>query len=202
MFQQLGLGFLDSGVVTWLVVPLLIFAARVSDVTLMTVRIITLSRGKKLLAPLLGFFEVLIWLIAIRQIMQNLNNPASYIAYAAGFATGNIVGIYLEEKLAIGTLIIRIITVKEAQALVNALHVAGYGVTSLDAEGATGKVKLIYTVIRRRDLHTVMSTIRQFNPKSFVSVEEIESASAGIFPAKASHTRRYLEAFGIGPKRK
>ena len=171
------------------------------DVTLMTVRIITLSRGKKLLAPLLGFFEVLIWLVAIRQIMQNLDNPASYIAYATGFATGNLVGIYLEEKLAIGTLIVRIITTKDAHALVDHLHTTGYGVTSLDAEGVTGRVKLIYTIVKRKDLHDVMTIIRAFNPKAFVSVEEIQSASEGIFPSNRSRKHRYLKVLDFGSKR-
>ena len=191
----------DSQLFSWVVVPLLIFCARIMDVTLMTVRIITLSRGRKWLAPAFGFVEVLIWLIAIRQIMQNLDNPVSYLAYAAGFAVGNVVGIYLEDKLAIGTLIVRIITVKEAEALVDALRHGGYGVTSLDAEGATGRVKLIYTVVKRKDLHDVTATIRTFNPKAFVSVEEIQSASEGIFPSHRSRNHRYFGTLDFGSKR-
>ncbi|GAE87820.1 hypothetical protein JCM21531_1220 [Acetivibrio straminisolvens JCM 21531] len=82
---------------------MLIFFSRIIDVTIGTIRIIFVSRGKKYLAPVLGFFEVLVWIVAISQVMQNLNNFACYFAYAAGFATGTFVGIIIEEKLAIGT---------------------------------------------------------------------------------------------------
>jgi uncharacterized protein YebE (UPF0316 family) len=92
--------FVNSGVYTWIVLPVLIFVARITDVSLGTVRVIFVSRGLKYLAPLVGFFEVLIWLLAIGQIMKNLSNPVCYIAYAAGFGMGNYVGIRIAEKLA------------------------------------------------------------------------------------------------------
>jgi uncharacterized protein YebE (UPF0316 family) len=167
----------------------------------MTLRIIFVSRGKRLLAPTLGFFEVLIWLLAIRQIMQNLNNPATYLAYAAGFATGNFIGLYLEEKLALGTLVIRIITARDAAELIAHLRAAGYGVTSVEAEGATGRVKLIFTVIKRKDLDEVVGAINRLNPKAFLSVDEIRLASEGIFPPE-SHHRSYLSLFSLRHKRK
>src|SRR3989338_8300095 len=93
---------LDSPVFQYVVIPLLIFLARVCDVSVGTVRLILLYRGRRVLAPLLGFFEVLIWLLAVRQIMFNLTNPVVFISFAAGFAAGNYVGIILEEKLAVG----------------------------------------------------------------------------------------------------
>lgn len=199
---EMNLEFLNTPIFTWVVVPLLIFSARVVDVSLGTMRIIFLSRGQRLLAPLLGFFEVLIWLIAIQQVMQNLNNPISYIAYAAGFATGNLGGIYLESKLAIGKLMVRIVTIKDAAQLLAHLHDTGYGVTSLDAQGASGPAKLIFTVIRRKDLPSVMATINRFNPKAFISVEEIRSASEGVFPAESLAQQRSLGLFNIRQKRK
>jgi uncharacterized protein YebE (UPF0316 family) len=183
----LSLQFLDSALVTWVVVPLFIFGARVMDVSLGTMRIIFLSRGRRLVAPALGFFEVLIWLLAMRQIMQNLNNPVTYIAYAAGFATGNFVGIYLESRLAIGKLIIRMITPKDTGDLVAQLHAAGYGVTSVDGQGAIGRVKLVYIVIKRKDLADVAEIITHCHPKAFLSIEEIRSASEGVFPHEGTH---------------
>lgn len=185
----LNFNFFNLDIFTWLIIPLLIFVSRILDVTLGTLRIIFLGRGKKFLAPAFGFFEVLIWLIAIRQIMQNLNNPVTYLAYAAGFATGNFIGIYLESKLAIGSLSVRIITQRDATELVAQLRAAGYGVTSLDAEGMSGRVKLIYTVIRRKNLHDVLKTVKCFNPRAFISIQEIQSASAGIFPVKNAGSR-------------
>ena len=97
---------------TYLLLPLLIFCARIIDVSIGTLRIIFVSKGKRNIAPLLGFFEVLVWILAISEIMQNLNNWVCYVAYAAGFAAGNYVGMIIEEKLAIGILIIRIIIIK------------------------------------------------------------------------------------------
>jgi Uncharacterized protein conserved in bacteria len=113
--------FYHSEIFKLIVIPILIFLARICDVTLDTARIIYVSRGIKFLAPLIGFFEVLIWLLSITQIMNNLTNVVYYIAYAGGFAMGNYIGIYIEEKMAIGTVVIRIITQKNASELVEFL---------------------------------------------------------------------------------
>lgn len=179
-----GISFLDSDLFAWFILPLLIFIARVIDVTFGTMRIIFISKGKKFLAPLFGFFEIMIWLFAIGQVMQNLTNIAYYFAYAGGFATGNFVGIYIEEKMAIGTLVVRIITKKDASALIEALKSRNYGITIVDAQGATGSVKLIFTVIKRKDIDDVVGMINHFNPKAFYSIEEVRAASEGVFPSR------------------
>lgn len=176
--------FLNSEIFIWGILPLLIFCARIIDVSIGTVRIIFISRGMKFIAPLLGFFEVIIWLIAIGQIMKNMNNIICYIAYGSGFAMGTYVGMLIEEKLAMGMLAVRIITAKEADALIESLKQARYGITVVDAEGSTGKVKLIFTIIKRKDLNNVAGIINEFDPASFYSVEEIRSATEGIFPRK------------------
>ncbi len=117
-----------SSIFSWVVLPLLIFFARVLDCSIGTLRIIFIARSKKLLVPLLGFIEILIWLVAIRQIMENLTNVFYYIAYAGGFAMGNFVGICIEEKLAMGKLIFRIITQNNDNALVNLTKVSIFNV--------------------------------------------------------------------------
>lgn len=178
----------DPEVYAWVILPILIFFARVTDVTLGTLRIIFISRGKRHLAPVLGFFEVLIWIVAIGQIVQNLHSVTSYLAYAAGFATGNFVGMVVEDKLAIGTLIVRVILPTDAGQLCAQLSAAGYGVTSVDAEGATGQVALLYTVVKRKDYPAVLDIIHRIHPKAFVTVEEVRSSQEGIFPA---HVSRY-----------
>ena len=175
---------IDPDVYAWVVLPILIFCARVTDVTLGTLRIIFISRGRRILAPLLGFFEVLIWIVVVSQILQNLHSPLSFIAYAAGFATGNYVGMLIEDKLAIGTLIVRVIVPQEASLLMAQLATAGYGVTSIDAHGTMGAVTLIYTVVKRKDLYAVMTIIQTTYPKAFTSVEEVRSTHEGIFPAR------------------
>ena len=101
----------------YLAVPLLIFCLRICDMTLDTLRIIFMTKGLKRLAPIIGFFEILIWIVAITRIMQHLNNWTCYVAYAGGFATGNYVGMWLDEKLAIGHELIRVITRVDATML-------------------------------------------------------------------------------------
>lgn len=168
----------------WVLLPLLIFFARVIDVTLGTLRIIFVSRGMKVLAPFIGFFEALIWLLAIGQIMQSLTNPGLYIAYAAGFAVGNYVGIYLEEKIAIGLLCVRTITNEDATELIEYLKAQNFGVTSVSASGVSGQVRLILSIIKRKDLNRMISVIKDKMPRAFVSVEDVRSVAEGYFPRK------------------
>ena len=115
--------FVDSELFKWVILPLLIFVARICDQTLGTIRIVFLSRGDKWIDPLLGFFEVIIWVLAIRQIIHNLSNVVGYVAYAGGFATGNYIGILLEEKIAMGKRVVQIITQKDATKLVKGIVV-------------------------------------------------------------------------------
>ncbi len=191
-----GITFFDSDMFAWFILPLLIFIARVIDVTFGTMRIIFVSKGEKFLAPLFGFFEIMIWLFAIGQVMQNLTNIYYYIAYAGGFAMGNFVGIIIEDKLAIGKLVIRIITNKDAGDLIDALKSKNYGITIVDAHGATGIVKIILTVIKREDADDVVGIIKHFNPRAFVSMEEVRAASEGVFPSH-KHRFGFLSAFRL-----
>lgn len=174
----------DHEIFAWIILPLLIFLARVCDVSIGTIRIIFVSKGIKYLAPILGFFEILIWLLAISQIMQNLTNVYYYIFYAGGFATGNFVGIIIDEKLSIGTVMVRIITRKEAVDLTNALKKANYGVTVVEAEGSKGKVKIIFTVVNRQNIQDVIKIVKKYNPKSFYSIEDIRYVSE-VLPSHA-----------------
>jgi len=164
------------------VIPLLIFVARICDVTLGTMRIIFISRGMKYIAPILGFFEILIWLCAIGQVFQNLTSISHYLAYAGGFAAGNYVGIFIEEKIAIGLALVRIITQRDATNLIGYLKAEGYGVTIIDAQGKQGPGKVIFTVIKRRDLHQIIDAIHEYNPKAFYSVEDVRHAEEATFP--------------------
>jgi uncharacterized protein YebE (UPF0316 family) len=175
---------LNSEFFTWFLLPVLIFIARVADVSLGTVRVIFIARGLKYFAPLVGFFEIIIWLMAIGQIMQNLSSPLCYIAYAGGFATGNYVGMRIAEKLSLGVVLIRTITSKDASELLEYLKTAEYGVTSVDAQGSAGKVQVVFTIVRRREVAGVVNLIKQFNPKAFYTIEEVGFVEEGIFPAR------------------
>ncbi|KAA3620079.1 MAG: DUF2179 domain-containing protein [Calditrichaeota bacterium] len=170
----------NSALFNWVLLPLAIYFARVADVSLGTMRIITLSRGLKRIAPILGFVEMLIWLLAIRQIFNNLNNPACFFAYAAGFASGIYTGMWIEERVAIGLRVVRIITRFDAGNLIKALMESGFGVTTIDGQGSTGSVKIIYTVVQRKDVATVTAMSKKYNPKSFYSIEDVKQASEAI----------------------
>jgi len=162
---------------TWILLPLLIFFARVADVSFGTLRIIFVSKGIKYLAPMVGFFEILIWLMAIGQIMQNLNNVFYYLFYAGGFATGNFIGIMIEEKLSIGTVGIRVITRRDASLLIVALRKAKFSATVVDAEGPKGDVKIIYSVLKRQNAERFIKLVKKHNPQAFYSIEDIRHVS-------------------------
>ncbi len=174
--------FWDSNLFSYLILPLLIFLARVCDVSLGTVRIILVAKGRKYIAPVLGFFEVLIWIVAISRIMQNLDNYIYYIAYAGGFATGNYVGMLIEEKIALGVMVVRIITQKPADKLIGKLNAMGYGITSVDAKGSRGDVNIVYTIIHRKEMANVIEIIKQYNPMAFYSIEDIRYVNEVTFP--------------------
>lgn len=183
--------FLTSDFFGYAVLPFLIFVARICDVSLGTMRIIFVSKGKKNIAPIVGFFEVLIWIIAISRIMQNHNNFVNYFAYAAGFATGNYFGIIIEEKLAMGFQMIRVFTGDKGQELVKSLNCKGFGATSVEAHGAKEKVYLIYSIVHRNEMAAVMNIINDFNPKAFFTIEDIRAAREGIFNPK-KHTTAFM----------
>jgi len=174
----------DSALYVWFVLPLLIFIARVVDVSMGTIRVIFISRGMKYIAPIVGFFEILIWLLAIGQIMQNLSNPACYIAYAGGFAMGNFVGIHIVEKLSLGLVLVRVVTKLDATPLVECLKSADYGVTSVLGHGSSGQVRVVFTIVPRREVQKVVELVNKFNPNAFYSVEEVGLVEKGIFPAR------------------
>lgn len=187
----------DAGV---LAVAVPIFFAELCVVTLGTLRIIFVSKGQKILAPLLGFFEVSLWLFAIGKIMQNLGDPACYVAFAGGFATGNFIGILIEEKLALGTSVVRIITHRPAEPLIEGLKAAGFGVTSVGARGATGPVQIVFTVVRRKELDEVVGIVKQFDPKAFYSVDGLQAAAEGVFPVARARVGSGL-AWALWPLR-
>jgi uncharacterized protein YebE (UPF0316 family) len=160
-----------------LLIPVLIFLSRVLDVSMSTIRIMFVWAGNKYFATLLGFFEALIWIVAIGQIMKDISNITSYMAYAAGFAAGTFVGMFIEEKLAYGKSIIQVITKKPATELIDYLRFEQMGVTSIEADGHNGKVHIIYTVLNRKQVAKIVDKIRYFNPNAFYTVESVKFVS-------------------------
>ncbi len=165
-----------------ILLPVFVFTAESCVVTISTLRTIVVARGMKILAPVLGFFEVSIWLFAIGAVMQNLANWTCSAAFAGGFTLGNYLGILVEEKLAMGSVVVRIITQKDPAELVEELRMAGYGVTCVEGQGSRGPVQIVLSVIRRKEIERVLGLAREFDPQVFYSVDDLNRAAAGVSP--------------------
>jgi uncharacterized protein YebE (UPF0316 family) len=159
-------------------IPVLILFARVIDVSIGTMRIILLSKGYRGYAGMLGFVESLVWITATVQIMQNLDSIYNYIAYAGGFGLGTYVGVLLEQKISIGKVIVRIITYKDNSLLVEKLREENYSMTTIDAEGRFGYVKVLFLVTDRRQVNKLAKLINEYHPKAFYTIEDIRYVNA------------------------
>ena len=172
---------MDFDVFNWVILPILIFLSRLGDVTMATLRHIFISKGLKKIVPILGFFEVLIWLVAMRQVFSHLDNVACFIAWAAGFSAGTYLGMFIEERLAIGTQIIRIITNEPIDKLINEFKNNHQGITIVDGQGAMGPVKLIFTIVKRTNKQFVLGLIHMHTLGAFYSIEDVKNAEHGVF---------------------
>ena len=179
----------NSHVFTYVVIPILIFLSRITDVSIGTMRLIFISKGYKIFAACLGFFEVLIWIVAITQIMKNLTNVYYYLAYAAGFATGNFVGMVIEEKIALGHVLLRVVTGIDLNILVDYMKRENFGFTLLDAEGSQGNVRILFSILRRPDLDPVASFLREHYPNAFYTIEDIRYINEQHLPFRNAVVR-------------
>ncbi len=175
---------------SWVIVPLLIILSRIADQTIGTLRLVYLSKGYKNIAPIMGFFEVLIWIIAVSQIFQKLDNYFYYFAYALGFALGNYIGLRLEEKLSLGKVVIRVFPRHDTENIVKELSNRGFGLTIMDAHGTRGPVKILFSIINRKNLNDFLQTIRQFDEHTFYTIEDVRTSADGVFPVAERRRRR------------
>jgi len=170
-------------------VPLFIFLARICDVSLGTLRIVFVSKGMRLRAAALGFIEVLIWIIIVAQIIGHLNNWVNFVAYAAGFSAGTYLGMWIENRLKVETLIVRIITAANIDELVKKLKNSGFMLTRVGAEGSLGPVEIVFTIVKRKRWNDVKGIIESFDSDAFYSVEEVKFVSGkadGLLPKSNS----------------
>ncbi len=193
----------ESPLYVWVFLPLLIMIARIFDVTIGTLRIIFIAKRKVVLAPVLGFFEVLIWLLAIEQIFKNLSNIACYLAYAGGFGLGNYIGMVVEKRLALGMEMIRIITKSDATELIGRLKSFGNGVTIVDGHGSKGPVKIIFSVIPRKIMKEVIVLVNKTEPSAYYTIENIDSARVVTDPVPDVRKNGvYKQMFKLDRRRK
>ncbi len=178
----------------YLVLPLLIFLARVTDVSLSTLRVMFIMNGTKRWAPVLGFFESLIWLLAIGQIIQNISNGWSYLAYASGYATGTYIGMMIEGKIAMGRMVVRIISKSDISELIDWLAEEGYRYSSVEAMDHEGNANIIFTVVSRSKLDTFLKGVRYFQPDAYYTVEGVKRVSDddNVISKPKSNLSRYL----------
>jgi len=160
---------------------LLIFMAKVSDVSLATIRMIMVVKGKRIHAAVIGFVEVSIWILAVGTVLSNLDDPINVIMYASGFATGNYVGIMIEEKMALGSLVVQVISFKKAEELVAILRDEGYGVTVVEGYGRNGINHLLNVTIQRKQLGRLNQLLDEHDQKAFVTVMDTRAIKGGFF---------------------
>jgi uncharacterized protein YebE (UPF0316 family) len=166
----------------WLL-PLVIFLGRICDVTLGTLRIIFVSKGERRKAPIVGFFEVFIWIVIISQIISRANDLISYLAYAGGYAAGNYIGMWVENKIAFGFQIFRIFATRNRGAeLVKILKQNDFGSTLVRGEGSVAEVDIIETAVSRKAVQKLTRLLTEFDPEVFYYIEDIRSKRKGIFP--------------------
>jgi uncharacterized protein YebE (UPF0316 family) len=187
--------FFDSETFMYVVLPLLIFLFRIVDQSIGTLRLIFAAKGLKRLAPFFAFFESFIWLVAIGQIMKHLDNIYCYIAFAGGYATGNYLGILLEEMLSIGIVVIRVIPKKDTTELIRHLRAENFGVTVVPVDGMTGPTKMLFTTIRRKEAPYVISIIKEHNPAAFYTIDEVKEVRGGYFDRKSKSIFSVLNPF-------
>lgn len=159
--------------------PLVIFCLRIVDVSLATLRMLLAVRGIKFVVPIIGFFEVLIWVLAVGTVIRHLDSVYHLIGYAAGFSTGSLVGIMIEERMALGMATIRVVSRYGGVELAEALRERGFGVTEFAGQGREGKVEVVDAVIRRRDLPAALKEIDFWDPEAFVTVQEPKAIHRG-----------------------
>lgn len=172
--------------------PLFIFVSRIMDVSLGTLRITFVSKGMKGRATICGFIEVLIWIVVVAQIFQNLDNWLFYLAFAGGFAAGTYVGVFIEEKMQVGTQIFRIIVPEESSDLLEQLREADFRVTHIDGEGKYGPVQVLFTVTKRKRWKELSDLMDEYAPDSFFSVEDVRRMSASPGQSRFHSGKRFF----------
>jgi uncharacterized protein YebE (UPF0316 family) len=189
---------LSENTFSFVILPLLIFLARICDVSINTIRIIYMLGGRRFTATLLGFFEAFIWLLVIREIFKHLDNWLCYVAYPGGFATGIFVGMIIEERIAYGKVIVRIITRKEVNVLIQYLHTQQFRFTKVEAEGPDGKENLVFTVLERERLDDLLTTLKELIPTAFYTVEKVKAAAeSGALPEEQGGLKIFTWLRGV-----
>ncbi|MCC6146941.1 MAG: DUF2179 domain-containing protein [Anaerolineaceae bacterium] len=162
---------------------LIIFSLRIADMALDTIRVLFVVRGRKGLVWMLGVFQALVFVLAITRVLSNLDNPVNIIGYALGFATGNYIGMLIEERLAIGHTHLTVISSSRGAAVSDALRADGFAVTEIPARGKNGMVSVLHCNVVRKDVARVEALILETDPEAFVTAEDVRPMRRGFWRA-------------------
>lgn len=165
--------------------PLLIFGLRIVDVSMSMLRTLLAMRGSRTIPPLIGLFESLIWVFAVGSAIRNLDSPLHVLGYASGFAAGNSVGLWLEEKIAVGLATVQIFSRRAGEELADAIRSLGFGVTEFTGRGREGPVQLVHTVAKRRQVNRILAEVERRDPGAFIAVGEPRTVRRGwMYPGR------------------
>lgn len=166
-----------------LLFTLLIFGLRITDMSLDTLRVLFVMRGRKSAAWICGFFQSALFVLAITTVLKNLDNPLNIVAYAAGFATGNVIGIMIEERLALGYTDLRIISSRRGDAIAQSLRLQGYAVTEIAGRGKDGTVNVLSCSVLRKNTDRVIQAVKEIDDNAFITAEEVRALQRGFWRA-------------------
>jgi uncharacterized protein YebE (UPF0316 family) len=161
----------------------IIFGLRVTDMTLDTLRVLFVMRSRKFVAWILGFFQALVFVIAITSVLRDLSNPLNILGYAAGFATGVVVGMAIEQRLAIGHVHMRVISPTRGTGIAEKLRGEGYAVTEVPARGKDGMVTMLNCSVLRKETKRIRSMVNEVDPDAFITSEDIRPIRRGFWRA-------------------
>ena len=160
---------------------LMIFGLRVADMSLDTIRVLFVVRSKKLLVWVLGFFQSLIFVVAISSVLTQLDNILNVFGYAMGFATGNVVGMLIESRLAIGHVLVTIISSSRGAVIAEHLRESGYAVTEIAGRGKNGTVFELHASVLRKDVTKIETVILEADPQAFITAEDVRPVRRGFW---------------------
>ncbi|SHJ82064.1 DUF2179 domain-containing protein [Tepidibacter formicigenes] len=160
---------------------LFIFVARCTDVSMATIRTIMVVRGRKFVAAMIGFIEIIIYILAINKVLSGMDNIGNILSYAFGFAAGNYVGILIEEKMAIGTLVAQIITKKDIEGFSSYLREKNFGVTVTEGSGKEGKIHILNVVLNRKDFPNFEACVDKYDKDAFITITDARNIKGGYF---------------------
>lgn len=186
--------------ISYVLLPTLIFLARLADVTVATVKLMFVVNNARKMAAILGFFEALITIVALSRIVQDANNMLAFVMYAAGFAAGTYVGMWIEGKMAYGNVLVRIISKEMPEELFQYLATNRHNFSLVDGYDESGNTRVLFTICKRSNVHALIARLEEVAPRAMYTVEGLKQVSRDLLPQSSTTPRislaRVLASWG------